>query len=1521
MKTNIIAKNTIINTIMKKYIKYLCAFLMIVGMSGNALGTMYIEYGGKTYNPGDVIPIALETDEETGYVYETFSFSLKNSSPGWTAYSGSYGFMQYDCYDSGDDFYFSITNNTYSNKTQYGTQYVDVDFMATAAGTYDGTLTIDQNQYRDGTNLQSGTFTIRVTVTSSCTSRTITMANFSKSYGDADFTPTHTVSAESGTKTWSSSNSGVATIVDGKVHIVGAGTTTIGLNVASSGDYCNVSKNCTMTVNAVAPTLSHNTSGKELAVSNITSTGVSVAGGIVTAKGGAAITKYGFVVGTSASVTFETAVKKGGGNGDVTLNSKFSTLSVSGLTPNTTYYVRAFAYNGTAYGYSTAVSFTTLQRYAVTYYKNDGSGASEVEYKDHGVSYTISSDKFTRMGYNLSKWHTLAAGTGGTDYAKSASYTTNAALDLYAVWTAATYTVTLNQNGGSSGSSSVTATYGEAMPSATMPTPPTGKTFAGYYYSGTKYYNADGTSAQVWDVPDDVTLTASYSTSTPTLTMASPAKVTINATSPALAEGAYTTVEYNTTVTLSYSGVASGYNWVGWNVYETGNSSNTVTVTSNQFTMPDFNVTVDAKVATDYVFSCAELTLSIPTPGWDTTFITSAAGMQVRAQQAFHVSGSGLTANTPVTFAISDPTVASKFAFKTATGGALQTDGNGAIDTDFYVYYTPAEDDTEDGLDKFTMLTASVAGGKPRTSAALDGFTVLGRHLPTNFVIAAKRKNKWYALPSDMATSIPSPVEIAVDNADNPTIAYTSANNMYSLYGQHTTEVSSGDGQYVKLAMQGQSNAPLFGSASTASIGKSSATIITNSLTSGYWWKLVQANGALVNPEDAVYVIYSANNSTNHLRLKENSGDPKWGLYDAGVEALRLIPASAATVVEAEVVEWGQSGMIVEVDAQTISATKVKGKLNGTSSSYIPLSQTLTSVKGSATKYDYTVSFAGTLNFAAAESNGAVLMLEWYSSSNVLVGVTSIIIPKIVATSATMSSINGTKGYWKDLEVHVLPGVTLTANTGSFSNAVTIRQLEIYPGATVSVTPAGTAGTLTVDTLVLRNGWTRVNGKNYDVARLYLQPEKDASHKAAALVHTVAYADWYIDFDQYYPVAVPWTVTTSEMRYKNTRSTASAGVKMRYYDGASRATNGQTGVGESTNWKVYDVDGKAYPATLEPSKGYAMTAKRPVGKAFSIVRMPLTIPSAEWTNAGEKGEVSGGTHKDQVTVTAHGKDDPSKPTYTTGWNFIANPYMSLYSGSIEYSDGTKIKYVNIPDIDFKEFGQYSTALYKLAPSSGFFVQAPETGAVTFGTSNRAAAAPAYRAPQTDVYSEQQAYIVVANDEMEDVMGLLISEKYTAEYELNADLEKLMSDGNSLRTYMRYGDMNMAYVAINEMLAKEQIPVSVRIPADGEYTFKLHNASIADALEGIYLIDYANGDKVTNLLYDSYVFTAEAGTLNNRFAINAIIGTRNVPTGADITGVDKNGSEPVKFIWQDKVYILHNNVIYDSTGKRVNVIGK
>ena len=937
---------------------------------------------------------------------------------------------------------------------------------------------------------------------------------------------------------------------------------------------------------------------------------------------------------------------------------------------------------------------------------------------------------------------------------------------------------------------------------------------------------------------------------------------------------------------------------------------------------------------TDYKFSCAELTLEAhPETASGPIFITSAADKKVRSQGYIQITGSGLTPSTTLTF----PSLPAKFEIKTATYGDLATDATGAIDAAAYIFYTPAADATSDGLDKITGITVTVGGAKTKTATLTQD--IIGRHLPADFVIAGKKDGKWYALPANMtSTDHPTPAEIAVDNTTTPTIAYTNANNKYGLEGPTTgasSNISNGDGQYVKLTMHPLSDAPLFGQApSNTGIGKSGTAIATNNLSEGWWWQLKQTNTSITNPKDAKYTIYCANN-TSSLSIKDNAGNPEWGLYASGIDELRLIPASSIVFAEAEIVEWGQHGAIIEVDATAINATKVKANLNGAESAIVTASTTGTSVKGTATKYNYTAAFGNVIDFAAAESNGAMLTLEWYNSSDVLVGVSNIIVPKIIAEDGVMKSIMSGDAQW-ETEVHVLPGVTLEANAGDFgNNDVMIKHLEIYPGATVVVTEGSQAsGTLKVKTLVLRNGWKRIGGKAYDVARLYVTPSTASLAKNAS--DDVWYSDWYIDFDQYYPIAVPWEVTVANMSYKNTKSAVSVGtedsnsVRLRYYDGNSRATNVQTGVGDGANWKAYGAAGaESVPEKLLPSKGYAMTAKRPTGKAFSIIRMPLTFTNA-WGALGEQGSItveSVTIHKDQVEVTAYGVKPESKTPYAEGWNFIANPYMALYQGAITLTpaegDATTINVVNIPDVDFKEYGQYATAATKLKPSSGFLIQTPQTGTVTFGTGNRKPSAPSYRTEaQTETRPEQQVYIVLNNENAEDMMGLFVSDKYTADYDINGDVEKLLSDGTSLRTYMHYGDMNLAYVALTETLAKEWIPVSVRIPSVGEYTFSLHEASIAGELESVYLIDYENGNQVTNLLTDSYTFYSEAGTFTDRFSINAIVGERETPTGVDAvnSGVIES-DKPIKFLFHEKVYILYHGIIYDATGKKVREINK
>jgi hypothetical protein len=90
------------------------------------------------------------------------------------------------------------------------------------------------------------------------------------------------------------------------------------------------------------------------AISSITGT-TSSSGGNVSSDGGASVTARGVVWSTSTSPTVALATKTSDGTGTGAFTS-----SITGLSLNTTYYVRAYATNTSGTSYGTETSFTTL---------------------------------------------------------------------------------------------------------------------------------------------------------------------------------------------------------------------------------------------------------------------------------------------------------------------------------------------------------------------------------------------------------------------------------------------------------------------------------------------------------------------------------------------------------------------------------------------------------------------------------------------------------------------------------------------------------------------------------------------------------------------------------------------------------------------------------------------------------------------------------------------------------------------------------------------------------------------------------------------------------------------------------------------------------------------------------------------------------------------------------------------------------------------------------------------------------
>lgn len=807
-------------------------------------------------------------------------------------------------------------------------------------------------------------------------------------------------------------------------------------------------------------------------------------------------------------------------------------------------------------------------------------------------------------------------------------------------------------------------------------------------------------------------------------------------------------------------------------------------------------------------------------------------------------------------------------------------------DATFAVEYTPTAFNTTDTYTiKFEEVSAS-----GQDVFATTVLTVHGRSLPETFVVAAQYNGQWYALPADLtdgsASSTKAPYLISVDNSSAPTCATSaSAAALFKGAGRNVAGDNRGG-----IRLQGNTTGKYV--TATSSDSKTLLYMPDGNATNYQDWYLTSS-------DFGQYTI-QINPTVENARSMHMYGGTI-GYYKTGTTTMYLLPVTnVLTDREAEIVEWGQHSAILEVDAVNPTAiNKVVARIGATSSDAITLTQTTTSGKASATKYNYTAAFGNTIDFAANEGN--VLYLDW-KNGDATVGTTAIIIPRIIAANKSMSFISTTKSDWSNANVIVLPGVTLTADVNNFDGStVTIKNLEIYPGATLNIS----AGTLTTTNLTLRVGWTRATQKSYDVARVYI-------NDAASLKHTHAYMDCYIDYDQYYPIAVPFPVTASAITYRNTNSAAVVGssVMIKTYDGAKRAETVQANTLNGENWVAVT------SGTLSPSKGYAITAKRPTGKAFSILRMPLSFEDT-WTTAGEQAQVNTIT-KNTVAV---GKYTSVAP-YASGWNFVANPYMAVFNdndgtgitGAVLYTDpeAGNVRYATIPTEDFMDYYQEPISTAALKPASGFFVQSTQDGIIAFSADKRKTSAPAAvkSAPQ-----EIEAFIRLTSATERDQMGLLIGQQFTADYDFNADLTKIMGEAGTLKTYLTYGGYDLAYVAVPELLAREMIPVVVNLPQEGEYTFSVRETASLSALEGLYLMDYKEG-KVTNLLYDDYTFTSLPGKLTERFALNAVVGSHQMPTGYS-GATDSGGPNVQKVIYREHFYIIVDGVVYDGKGSLVN----
>ena len=152
-----------------------------------------------------------------------------------------------------------------------------------------------------------------------------------------------------------------------------------------------------------------------------------------------------------------------------------------------------------------------------------------------------------------------------------------------------------------------------------------------------------------------------------------------------------------------------------------------------------------------------------------------------------------------------------------------------------------------------------------------------------------------------------------------------------------------------------------------------------------------------------------------------------------------------------------------------------------------------------------------------------------------------------------------------------------------------------------------------------------------------------------------------------------------------------------------------------------------------------------------------------------------------------------------------------------------------------------------------------------------------QSPRKEKYDEIATGILLSCDEMVDRVGVLIADRYTENYDFNADLAKF--DNHDLTIYAISKSGKLSYTAISPQTANQSIEIGYKVLEGNQFTFQFDNSRYeAQDIDKLYLID-KELNVTTDLLQTDYSFYSDAGTYDQRFALDIRFhenNTTNIP---------------------------------------------
>ena len=903
----------------------------------------------------------------------------------------------------------------------------------------------------------------------------------------------------------------------------------------------------------------------------------------------------------------------------------------------------------------------------------------------------------------------------------------------------------------------------------------------------------------------------------------------------------------------------------------------------------------------------------------DNVYVTSTKDKSVKAVNTLTlnainlVPGSTVRLSTPASSGIMFSSTGVKYNATTATIDFTADAGGDITDETVYVHYYPTTAGT--GAPTDITVTATYQTNTDYYSTR----DVHVRNMPSAFAIAVKQGSSWFALPANISGDATNPAGVPLNVDESSWTAKGPSTLAYELWPVKSTtgtaDLYATKGEKVRFS--GNSNKGLWASTGTNTLNNNAViSTIGADVTTNYEWNITTA----VDGSTWKYTLKMEGQS-NFLNYYNSS---VWGSYASGISDIYLIPLTTVETAGMAVMEWGESEVAVKCAANT---TLTKVTIDGTEVSPKP---SLTSLGGDI----YKITGGGMPNLSTLATYAMktmVIEVEESSTAKQFVLTIPFILTSTNSPALTPKTAIDLRNYAAGgsqeakntvtsvVDVVIRDGAQLDVTTAEGNaTACKFNDLYIYPGGKMHVN----TNDINLSNVYLRGGFSWLEAeKDYRLPQMLVESGKSIVGPGNP-GHGIYY-DLHLDKRRYYMMAVPKDVALSSITNEENGDEFTAWLKE--YDGEGRTLSPKR-----NGWVNITT------ASLLRGVGYEMSIKpRVTGRTIGVLRMPL-LKSTAWSDETAC----------TPSVTAWGFNDDNVTANNKGWNFIGNPFFSAFrstddkgqlgsnmeirdmvhhedangnwTGTWDWTTTSDVKYITIPQKMYDDYTDVRVKNYELEAFYPFFIQAKTTGNLSFTSGSKILKAPSlFHAAVAEREVDIDFLLTDANG-TSDQAGLTVGNEYSEDFDMD-DKEKTIVNENYLKVYTIVGDYRTAFNALPEAAAALPIPVGYIAPNAGYYTFSLVDGSYAE-VEHVWLTDYETSSTV-DLLEGAYEFETTKGTNNARLVLNIILKPETHDTPTEVEEIDETDNGPTKFIYQDKMFIKQNGVIYDATGKRVREINK